>query len=123
MAGSSFSWDDGELKLRVSTFNPKVREAIGVRFRYHTPRAETWMKHNAPWNDRTTNARNGLFTNFSHAIRGALFTMVLAHSVDYGIYLELGTENMKARPVILPAVNLFSGKIQKSLVKLIDRLG
>lgn len=121
MAGSSFSWEDGDLKARVNTFDPRIKRAMGAVMKLHAPRVESWMKHNAPWTDQTTNARNGLFAYFSRA--GDLFQIILGHSVDYGIYLEQGTENMHARPVIVPAMFLWGEKVRARFVKLIDRLG
>lgn len=53
--------------------------------------AESYMKENASWTDRTANARNGLAANAD--IQGTgLFTRVgltLSHGVSYGIWLEL----------------------------------
>lgn len=46
------------------------------------------MKQNAPWQDRTGNARQGLHCKVEH--NEAVKTIVLqtAHTADYGVYLE-----------------------------------
>jgi hypothetical protein len=45
------------------------------------------MKNNAPWTDRTGAARAGLHT--THNFEPGVFELILAHSVYYGIYLEI----------------------------------
>lgn len=50
--------------------------------------AEAEMKEEAPWTDRTSNARNGLTADVN--LPGTQKdTLSLAHGVDYGVYLEL----------------------------------
>lgn len=44
-------------------------------------------KQNAPWTDRTGNARQGLATKVIHSADGV--DIILHHSVEYGIYLEV----------------------------------
>jgi hypothetical protein len=53
-------------------------------------RIEAHMKANAPWTDRTTNARNGLHsvTRVERLPGRTRIIVESGHSVDYGIYLE-----------------------------------
>jgi len=118
---SSFRWDTSKFE------NPKHMEkqllrAVFATVKYWDGPIEAWMKHNAPWNDRTTNARNGLFAKAQREA-DKLFSIVLGHIVDYGVYLEDGTENMRARPIIRPAMDLFGPKVVNTLVRILDRLG
>ena len=116
----SFSFNAEQLKLAPKQLDRKVVRAAYGTCKYWSTRSETWMKHNAPWKDRTTNARNGLFAN---AVKlGKSFAIILAHSVNYGIYLERGTRYMKARPVIVPALQMFGPRVMQSFQKLLDRL-
>ncbi len=80
------------------------------------------MKHNAPWSDRTTNARNGLGARVRGSVRGSSWALVLFGTVDYQIYLELGTENMDEYPIIMPTVGVFASKVQATLSGLMDKL-
>lgn len=49
--------------------------------------AEAEMKEGAPWTDRTSNARNGLYAGVEPGqSKDVLF---LAHGVEYGVFLEL----------------------------------
>lgn len=48
-------------------------------------------KSNAPWTDRTANARTGLFGTAERDMAQKVITIFLSHSpvIDYGIWLEL----------------------------------
>ncbi len=48
-------------------------------------------KANAPWTDRTANARTGLFGTAERDTTAQVVTLFLSHSpvIDYGIWLEL----------------------------------
>lgn len=122
---TSFTWDTSQFKS-VKHMEDKLQRALYGVVKYWDGPVEAWMKHNAPWNDQTTNARNGLFAKAAKSgasIAGSTFAIVLGHSVDYGIFLENGTRNMRARPVIDPAIKRFAPKVIGTLTKILDRLG
>jgi hypothetical protein len=48
---------------------------------------ENYAKANAPWTDRTGDARERLHATVEET--GPIGTIVLAHGVDYGIWLEV----------------------------------
>lgn len=88
------------------------------------------MKQHAPWTDRTTNARNGLFATAVKLGKG-LYAIILAHSVTYGIYLELPHTHERADgseytigpfPIIVPTRDLYAPKVMRMLNKILDRL-
>ena len=62
--------------------------------------AESRMKDNAPWTDRTGNARNGLAA--TSGAEGDLHVLVLYGQVPYQIYLEL--KNSGEYAIIWPTV-------------------
>jgi HK97 gp10 family phage protein len=108
--------------------NPKIMEkklqrAIFGVAKYWDGRIESHMKQKAPWHDRTTNARNGLRAFAAKTGAAGSFVIVLVHTVTYGIYLELGTRFMKARPIIIPTLGTYGPKVIKTLTKILDRLG
>lgn len=116
---SGFNIDTSKFKS-PKEMERKLLRAVHATVKYWDGPIEAWMKHNAPWTDRTTNARNGLF---ARAIRqGVRFLIVLAHRVDYGIFLEVGTEDMRERPIIRPAIALWSPRVIATLTKILDRL-
>lgn len=89
MAGrrSSFSWDSTRLMTNVRNAGPRINRAISSAVDYQATRSESYMRRNAKWTDRTANARNGLHTRVSHTEQQHVIT--LAHSVPYGIWLEV----------------------------------
>lgn len=63
----------------------------------HASRGESAMKAGAPWTDRTGYARASL-TGRAEGTDVVLGTT----NTEYGVYLELGTSKMAARPIIEP---------------------
>ena len=65
----------------------KMRAAIYILADTGAKLMESWAKENAPWTDRTSNARQGIkgqaYWNSDTII------VTLSHSVNYGIWLEL----------------------------------
>ena|SRR5687768_6378099 len=88
MAGrSGFEWDSDTATIRLRQFNERVDRMISQVIDFQADRAEAYAKTNAPWTDQTTNARNGLFARGVHETGS--HSIVLAHRVPYGIWLEV----------------------------------
>jgi HK97 gp10 family phage protein len=120
-ADFSFSFDRALLE-NPKKMEKKLQRAIFGVAKYWDSRIESNMKQKAPWHDRTTNARNGLRAFAAKTGAAGSFVIVLVHTVTYGIYLELGTRFMKARPIIVPTLNEYGPKVIKTLTKILDRL-
>lgn len=77
---------------------------------------EEWAKTNAPWTDRTGAARSGLHASVIEE-SGQIGTVVLAHGVDYGLWLEIANGGRYA--IIAQAVDMFGpiimGDLQQKL--------
>lgn len=58
-------------------------------------------RRNAPWTDRTGNARSGLFAVAEEASRD-IVNLYLSHTVEYGKYLELAHSGKYA--IIMPTI-------------------
>lgn len=86
MARSGVRFDKRKLQAEVETFNERANRAVGAAFEYQAPKSEARMRVTAPWTDRTTNARSGLFTAPRHS--RTMHELLLSHGVSYGIYLE-----------------------------------
>lgn len=73
---------------------------------------EQYMQANAPWEDQTGSAREGLRAEhvdeglFKHAI-------VLYHTVDYGIWLEIRWNGAYA--IIIPTIEHYGPQVMASL--------
>lgn len=72
------------------------------------PEVENWMKDNAPWTDRTGNARQSLYTAVRQ-VANQMVEVILSHGMDYGIYLELRHQGRYA--IINPALDYFAPRI------------
>lgn len=81
----------------------------------YAPRIEAWMKANAPWEDRTGNARQTLWSDVFDLANRAV-GVILAHGVDYGIFLELANAGRYA--IIAPAIDHFGPLIWQDVQRM-----
>jgi hypothetical protein len=101
----------------VSDLEESVKEQARVIIEDWAVEVTAWMKQNAPWTDRTTNARTslGVITSFKEHI----IEVVLTGGVFYMKYLELFFKGLDGHPrfaILKPAMDLW-GQV------LIERLG
>lgn len=105
MAKIEFRHDMSEIKRNLAEFGERVDQAIGMVVERRATAGTTDMKTNAPWNDITTAARNGLFTQ-THITPlkrdEKRYSIVFSHTVHYGIWLEIA--NSGKYQVIMPTV-------------------
>lgn len=87
MGKSRITWDDRTLINSLRTFDLRADRAITAAIGFHATQAVAYARQNAPWTDRTTNARNGLFAQAQRDY--PKYAIVLAHSVPYGVWLEV----------------------------------
>jgi hypothetical protein len=76
------------------------------------------MRQTARWEDRTGNARSGLFSLTEQAAQDVV-TIWLSHghTVDYGKWLELANAGKYA--VIMPTLQQFLPEIEQALNRLV----
>jgi len=94
-----------------------VDRVAATTLAYYEPQVENYAKLNAPWQDQTTNARNGLIARSGK--EGELHFLVLAHQVPYGIWLEIKYAGKNA--IILPTIEEYGPKVMTTLNKILDR--
>jgi len=84
-----------ELARSLEQYGDKVLTAVGAVAQYIATQMQDSAKANAPWEDRTGNARSGLFGTSEVDYANKIVTIYLSHSasLDYGIWLELCGEN------------------------------
>jgi hypothetical protein len=111
-------WDSDTLSPGLAAFWPKVDLAIRGVMLYHEPQVESYMKTNAPWTDRTSNARNGLGAKafadgYNHGI-------ICFHSVPYGIWLEVAN-NGRYR-IIVPTIINQGTEVMRTVSQVLARI-
>lgn len=113
---SKFTIQLSALDYNLKHFDRRAKVAIGKTMDYQAARTETWMRTNAKWTDRTTNARNGLFATVIHGVDRTKWVLIMSHSVSYGIWLEVANNGKYAivRPAFLRA--------NKQTMQLLSRL-
>ena len=92
---------DKEMAAKMELYGQKVVEALHQIALYWSPVIETAAKQNAPWTDRTGNARQGL-RGFVEDLSATSVAIYLTHSVEYGVYLE--TQYQQRYAVIMPTL-------------------
>lgn len=106
------------LTPNLERIGPYVRKVTFATMRFYEPQAESYAKLNAPWTDRTTNARNGLIARSGQT--GKTHWLVLAHRVPYGIWLE--TRFAAKNAIIMHTLGEEIGpKVMTTLRGLLDR--
>ena len=78
-------------------------------------KAEEEMKMFAPWRDRTSHARGGLHAGVEAG--NGRFVLFLAHSMEYGVYLEEGTPPHVIKPKEKKALHWVGAKHPVKRVK------
>ncbi len=100
-----------EVKVGMNTYGESAHRAIGKALDYWAPVLEGYAKTNAPWTDRTANARSGLYAWKQRD--GAAWRLYLSHAVYYGIFLELRWAGKYA--IIGPTLDLHQARVMKML--------
>jgi hypothetical protein len=83
----------------------------------YAPQIENWMKSNAPWTDRTGNARQTLYTEVRQVVQ-SMVELILSHGVEYGVYLELNNAGRYA--IIDPAIDHWAPILWQEIVRMLS---
>ena len=101
----------------LEKFNLLARNRVRNYFEDSSEELESYMKENAPWHDRTGNARRGLSADVSENINA--IRIELSHSVDYGIFLEYAMEERFA--ILEPTARLKGPDVINGMKGLLNR--
>lgn len=121
-SAGSIVWDMSDMVGKTAAMSPQIRRGLRAITDRVAVQSQDYMRLNAKWTDRTGNARGGLFAK---AIRSAeqtddVYAVVLYHTVDYGIWLEVRWSG--ALGVIPDAVQVNGATAMRLVSKLLDRL-
>jgi hypothetical protein len=112
-------FDEGTLGVGLRTLPARLNSWVGRSFQASAVRLEQYMKDNAPWTDRTGDARRGLAAQ--RVSQGLSNTIVLYHQVSYGIYLETRWDGKYA--IIQPTIEAMGPDVMNRLEGILDRGG
>ena len=90
----------GDLVEATADYERRVMAAVEAVANYFAPVLESHAKATAPWQDRTGNARQGLFSVVE--VARDVVNLYLAHGMKYGLWLEVKYSGRYA--VILPTL-------------------
>jgi hypothetical protein len=95
LSHASFHITSDTLTPGLKAFPGKLDAQVAQTVDYFALRTEEYAKQNAPWTDRTGNARNLLHAEAFHEppVRHGI---TLSHGVPYGIWLEIRFEGKNA---------------------------
>lgn len=118
MSSFSMSVDTSEVDKGLLELQEKALAAVDIYGKTAAAKLEGKAKANRPWTDRTSRARQGLTGSSEMTAEG--LTVILAHTVDYGVWLELAHEKKYA--IVEPTVRLDSNELVQGLVGLIEKI-
>jgi hypothetical protein len=107
-----------ELEHGLNTFEPRLRSAVGAVMERSKDQAVAHMRTNAPWTDRTGNARSGLDGIVFR--QGGGWVMNLFGRAPYQIWLEVKNQGRYA--IITPTIQRWGPRTMAMMTGLIDRL-
>lgn len=115
-------WDAEELVSSLKNldraFTSKEYGGLLMLMQTAASKMESWAKQNAPWTDRTGQARQRL-TGQAYWEDSSIVVAAIAHQVDYGIWLELAHQRQYA--ILEKALDEHRGEIEDAVKTLLGR--
>lgn len=84
---ASMNWGQNTIRKGMMTYKDKVRFALKQVAQYWGAVFERYAKEEAPWTDRTANARQSLHT-WIEELADDTVSLYLSHGMEYGRFLE-----------------------------------
>ncbi len=102
------------LEKKIEEYGRKVITAVLAVAEYIATEAQNDMRNNAPWTDRTGNARSALFS-FAEEVGGDVVHLYLSHgsAINYGVFLEKKYGGRYA--IIIPTMQRIMPRLKKML--------
>jgi len=113
MSDFRINWSGtSQMGQNMRRYKRLVLHAIKQVANYWAAVFENYAKSEAPWTDRTGNARQNLHT-FIEELSGDTVRLYLSHGMDYGIYLE--TRYAGRYEIIMPTIRRHLPQIRQML--------
>jgi hypothetical protein len=106
-----FHWYYDTLTPSMAVFGAVVEGAIEEVVEHYAGEVQDYAQENAPWSDRTGAARDGLTAEASS--HGTTHEIVLYHTEEYGIWLEI--RNSGEYAIILPTLEVMGPRVMAAL--------
>lgn len=106
-----FVIESDTLSPGLRTFPAVLQARLKVLGEYFADRAEAYAMENAPWKDRTGNARGSL--SGDSRTTATQMEIVLSHGVAYGIWLEVRWGGRYA--IILPTIETVGPEVMTAI--------
>lgn len=123
-------WDRNPISANLRDLPAKIDRGIQAIMEFKATDVQNYARTNAPWTDRTSNARNGLFADTfgggpGRDVRGRFTSgrtrgIVLSHSVPYGIWLEVRFSGRYA--IIMPTIETKAPEVFALCHKMLGRI-
>ncbi len=95
----------------------RVRAALHGLGMQTAAQMEAYAKQNAPWEDRSAHARQGLFGEVLE--EDGKLKIRIAHTMEYGVYLELSRKGR--RPILEPTAQKFAPEFYDAAKELLTK--
>jgi len=118
VAGNTIRWSPNTLGPGMAGFSARLTTVLKGFFEYQETHVQDYMRSNAPWTDRTGNARQGLFAKAFQD--GDNHGIVCYHTMPYGIWLEVKNEGQYS--IIVPTIQAEGRRIMSQMNKLMDKM-
>lgn len=117
---SSFRWENTPTDAFTQLFDgydQYIHNGVKQIADYFAPQIEAWMKQNAPWTDRTGNARQTLHAEVVQ-VAGEMVAITFDHGMEYGLWLEVSNAGTYA--IITPALDHWGPKVFAAVRELLS---
>lgn len=113
-------WTSDSLTHGLIWFKANVEARLDEELEDFARECEVYMKANAPWEDRTGDAREGLSAEATENEVKGNKGVTLAHGVTYGVYLEFKDGGKFA--IIIPTMEVMGPELMARVGGLLDRV-
>ena len=114
--------DAKQIEKGLTALNSKTEKALQMYAELTAIKMQNYAKANAPWTDRTGDARARLH-GWSAAYKAGIYhgyRAYVAHGVDYGLWLEVANDELYA--ILDETVEAIGEEVMPGLTNLLNRL-